>query len=79
MGLSEIAYNRLPQLFRWIIDADRTRAALVAGPVVSICAGHDLRVARKERDDLRRIAHELYGKAPIKGENGPGTPIALRA
>ncbi|MGF3026529.1 hypothetical protein ACQVP2_27360 [Methylobacterium aquaticum] len=76
-------HARLPALLRDIVDHDRQDAGirefLAAEPVVSNFEFQTLRRRRRVRQELRVGARHLYGRAPLRGDTGPGRPTAARA
>ncbi|TXN38984.1 hypothetical protein FV232_00915 [Methylobacterium sp. WL30] len=73
-------FDRLPEMLRDIVVTDRkldaARAAVRAAAVPMIA---DIRRLAGLRADQVRRARHLYGRAPLRGENGPGRPTSARA
>ncbi|GJE45450.1 hypothetical protein [Methylobacterium soli] len=84
--MTEAQLARLPGILREIVDCDRRIAAaraplsnpVVAGSAVGgpIAELHRLRSLRRE---LSARAAGLYGRAPLRGDPGPGRPTSARA
>lgn len=76
-------HARLPALLRDIVDHDRKSAQLAdelfATPVSRIHVAHLIRVRRETRAEMTAGARHLYGRAPLRGDTGPGRPTAARA
>jgi hypothetical protein len=70
------AVAALPSVLRDIVETDRRLAAARAAVLPLL---HDVRKLTALRADQRRRAHHLYGRAPLRGETGPGRPTAARA
>lgn len=74
---------RVPGILREIVVLDREIAGLadhLAGsPVVHMSWGHEVRRVRALRRELTGKARGLYGKAPLRGDTGPGRPTSARA
>jgi hypothetical protein len=66
--MSKRSYDRLPQVFRWIIDADRRKPDVTSMKVVPLQKGHELREWNKDRINMN-IGAENYIKS--RRENGP--------
>ena len=60
-------YDRLAKIGKKIIDHDRETAALLADPVIPIFFAWELRNRRGDRDYLRKVAHDIYGR-PMHGD-----------
>lgn len=76
-------HARLPALLRDIVDHDRKRRTvagmIAANPVLSIDWGRRLRQMGEIRASLTDGARHLYGRAPLRGDTGPGRPTAMGA
>lgn len=81
--LDAVQLARVPGILREIVVLDRQIAGLadhLAGaPVVDVSWGHEVRRVRSLRRELTGKARGLYGKAPLRGDTGPGRPTAARA
>jgi hypothetical protein len=72
--MSPNQYERLARIGKRIVDHDRQTAQLLADPVIPIVFAWELRNRRGDRDYLRKVAHEAYGR-PLHGDqDGSGTP-----
>ncbi|GLS44378.1 hypothetical protein [Methylobacterium brachythecii] len=74
---------RVPGILREIIDLDRKigafRDRVAAAPVLPMKIGNEARRLRRLRDELTAGARQLYGRAPLRGDTGPGRPTAVAA
>lgn len=74
--MTDAALAALPSVLRDIVETDRRLAAARAAAVPLFA---EVRRMAGLRADQRRRAHHLYGRAPLRGETGPGRPTAARA
>lgn len=76
-------HARLPALLRDIVDHDRHTAAIAraipVARVIDIGLGAEIRRRREVRASMSEGARHLYGRAPLRGDTGPGRPTAARA
>ncbi len=76
-------HARLPALLRDIVDHDRKAARLAdliaSAPAPTIGVAKLIRQYREVRTSLTEGARHLYGRAPLRGDTGPGRPTAARA
>lgn len=74
---------RVPGILRDILDLDRQIAAfrgrLALSPAVPLALGHEARRLRKLRGEMSAAARHLYGRAPLRGDTGPGRAVAVAA
>lgn len=73
--MTDAALAALPSVLRDVVLTDRRLATARAVPVPVL---DDVRRLTELRADHRRRAHYLYGRAPLRGETGPGRPTAAR-
>lgn len=74
---------RVPGILREILFLDRKIAGfrndLASVPVLPISLGSRVRELRGLRRELSDRARFLYGRAPLRGDTGPGRPTAVAA
>lgn len=76
--LTDEQFARLPDpVLQDIVLADRRFDVVRSEKIVPIKAARFVREMRAERDAMTAGAHRLYGRAPLKGENGPGRSTAV--
>lgn len=74
--MTDEALASLPSVLRDVVLSDRK---LVAARCADVPSFAEVRRLTTLRADHRRRAHHLYGRAPLRGETGPGRPTAASA
>lgn len=81
--MTDAQHARLPGILRDIVDCDRRIAALRRGlaglSVVPFYQAKPLAGLRRMRREMSGQAAGLYGRAPLRGDTGPGRPTAAAA